>query len=86
MAKSYLKKTTKELIVRYFELKGFIKDKTARSSKYDTYTKGDKKYYIGKNGAVKTGRTVSDSLSVTARFPKDKVLATLKQIDPDYIE
>lgn len=29
---------------------------------------------------------VSDSFSITAQFPKDKVLMMLKQIDPDYIE
>ena len=62
------KPTKRELISRKLEQRGYRLNLRRSTSKYDCYTTQDDRdnpYWIGKAGAVRVGRTITDSLSVT---------------------
>jgi hypothetical protein len=74
-----MKKQTKaERIAEYLvKTKGAV-EVPSRSRKYRTFTRPDIPkdlfqetfYFVGKAGAVRTGRTISDSYSISSHFAK----------------
>jgi hypothetical protein len=66
------KKTKAQRIVEYLERHGYC-EVPFRSKKYRAFRKPGKDTYtfVGKAGAVRAGRTVSDSVSVSHLFTPD---------------
>ena len=55
--------TKRDQIIAGLTALGYVPALTVRSKKYLAYDKGDRRYWVGKNGALRIGRTVSDSIS-----------------------
>lgn len=62
-----MSETLRDLHVRGLEAMGYKRDHNARSSKYLVFSKGDKvkKVYVGKAGAVRAGKTIASSYSLS---------------------
>jgi len=61
--------TRQGMIVEWLEKNGF-QERQSRSRKYREFfnPSRNKIYWVGKNGAVRTGNSISKSISVTHRF------------------
>lgn len=64
------KETKQERIIKYLIEKGCVEIES-KSYKYRTLKRPDKEnwlFFVGKNGAVRTGKISSASVSITDRF------------------
>lgn len=61
------KQTKQQQICSKLESAGYQKDRMAKTAKYIVYLipNSDKKYFVGKNGALRKGKNIADSISLT---------------------
>lgn len=61
--------TRRQMIIEWLENHGCY-ERQSRSKKYKEFynPKLNKIYWVGKNGAVRTGNSISKSISITHRF------------------
>lgn len=57
-------KTLTDRVIRFLT-EGLKFTEIPSKNKYRTFVKGDHRYYVGKAGAVRAGRNVSESVSLT---------------------
>lgn len=58
--------TKQQEICSKLEARGLKRDNSARTSKYIVYNAGNGvKYFVGKNGALRKGKSIADSISLT---------------------
>lgn len=65
-------KTLTDRVVRFL-VEALKFQETKSRSRYRQFVKGDRKYFVGKAGAVRAGKSASDSVSLT-----DQVHANMK--------
>lgn len=59
-----------DLLAAYFTKRG-LREVNGRTQKYRVFARPDGKFwFIGKNGALRFGRTVSDSISLSPKWEK----------------
>ena len=56
--------TKTDRIIRYLRASGFVEEMST-SKKYRKFTFNNRTYWVGKAGAVRTGRTCFESVSIT---------------------
>lgn len=59
------KQTKADRIAQHLTNEGYL-EVTSTSRKYRKFVRGDRTLWLGKCGAVRAGRTVSDSVSLSA--------------------
>lgn len=59
------RQTLQERVIDFLTRQYGVTEVAGRSRKYRQFKGKDTMYFIGRNGGVRTGRTVSDSVSIT---------------------
>lgn len=75
-------KTKKQMLTKALETLDYIKFDTLSTTKYECWWRpedGDRRMWVGKKGALRSGRTVGESVSLTHLIPSIISLALAKR-------
>jgi len=64
-------KTIQDKMSRFLEMNYSAIEEQRTSVKYKKYLVGDNILYVGKNGAVRVGKSISSSLSITGKMKRN---------------
>lgn len=77
-------RTIEEMIIEYFrDIKKLPLAKN-KSRKYTTFIDGDGYIYIGKKGAIRMGKNIKESISLTDRM-RDKIVLIMMKYDQEMV-